>query len=322
MFQPPEELIQYVRQAREILVVSHIAPDGDAVGSVLGIGALLRQIGKSVVLAMQDPVPDSLTYLPMSGSITNDPYGSFDLVVGLDASSPDRFGNVYREEYASLPLVVIDHHITNTNFGTVNWVEPRAVATAELIFDLVNTMKARWTVEMALPLLNGLVTDTLCFRTPNVVPRTLEVAADLMKAGASLPLVTENALSRKPLAVVRLWARTLPTVDLRGKIIYAEVPYQVRQSVGDTEGDSGGLVNFLISVKEAEVGVLFTEREPETVDVSMRSRRGVDVSQVAFQMGGGGHPQAAGCTLKGRLLEVREAVLNALVESLQAQGVM
>ncbi len=322
MFQPPEELIQYVRQAREILVVSHIAPDGDAVGSVLGIGALLRQIGKSVVLAMQDPVPDSLTYLPMSGSITNDPYGSFDLVVGLDASSPDRFGNVYREEYAPLPLVVIDHHITNTNFGTVNWVEPRAVATAELIFDLVNTMKARWTVEMALPLLNGLVTDTLCFRTPNVVPRTLEVAADLMKAGASLPLVTENALSRKPLAVVRLWARTLPTVDLRGKIIYAEVPYQVRQSVGDTEGDSGGLVNFLISVKEAEVGVLFTEREPETVDVSMRSRRGVDVSQVAFQMGGGGHPQAAGCTLKGRLLEVREAVLNALVESLQAQGVM
>ncbi len=322
MFQPPEELIQYIRQARDVLVISHIAPDGDAIGSILGMGAMLRQLGKNPVLAMQDPVPDSFTYLPMSGSITNDPFGSFDLVMGLDASSPDRFGDVYREEYASLPLVVIDHHITNTNFGTVNWVEPGAVATAELIFDLATAMEVPWTVEMALPLLNGLVTDTLCFRTPNVVPRTLEVAAELMKAGASLPLVTENALSRKPLAVVRLWAKTLPTANLRGKILYAEVPYQVRQSVGDTEGNSGGLVNFLVSVREASVGVLFTEREPETVDVSMRSRRGVDISQVAFQLGGGGHPQAAGCTLKGPLPEVREKVLQALVESLQAQGVM
>ncbi len=322
MFQPPEELIQYIRQAREVLVISHIAPDGDAIGSILGMGAMLRQIGKNPVLAMQDPVPDSFTYLPMSGSITNDPCGNFDLILGLDASSPDRFGNVYREEFASLPLVVIDHHITNTNFGTVNWVEPGAVATAELIFDLATAMEVPWTVEMALPLLNGLVTDTLCFRTPNVVPRTLEVAAELMKAGASLPLVTENALSRKPISVVRLWAKALPTVDLRGKILYAEVSYQVRQSVGDTEGNSGGLVNFLVSVREADVGVLFTEREPETVDVSMRSRRGVDISQVAFQLGGGGHPQAAGCTLKGPLPDVREKVLQALVESLQAQGVM
>jgi phosphoesterase RecJ-like protein len=238
MFQPPKELIQYIRQAREVLVISHIAPDGDAIGSVLGMGAMLRQLGKNPVLAMQDPVPDSFTYLPMSGSITSDPFGNFDLILGLDASSPDRFGDVYREEFASLPLVVIDHHITNTNFGTVNWVEPGAVATAELIFDLATAMEVPWTVEMALPLLNGLVTDTLCFRTPNVVPRTLEVAAELMKAGASLPLVTENALSRKPLSVVRLWAKTLPTVDLRGKILYAEVPYQVRQSVGNTEGNS------------------------------------------------------------------------------------
>jgi phosphoesterase RecJ-like protein len=325
MFKPTDELLQYIEQGQNVLVMSHIAPDGDAVGSLLGMGALLNWLGKDCVMALQDPVPEQFQYLPGQERITNDPFGDFDLVIGLDASDPDRFGKLYRlyeEQLPTVPLLVIDHHITNTYFGTVNWVEPKAVATAELIFDLSEVLGAPKTEDLSLPLLNGLVTDTLCFRTPNVVPRTLEIAASLMEAGASLSLVTENALNMKPFSLVQLWAETLPTATMVGKVIYAEIPYNVVEKYGGKDSyNSGGLVNFLAAVKEASVAVVFTEREPNVVDASIRSRPGVDVSKAAFELGGGGHPQAAGCTIRAPLPEVKEKVVSTLLRHLSEQGV-
>ncbi len=326
MFKPKDKLLQYIEQGQEILVMSHIAPDGDAVGSLLGMGALLKWLDKNYVLALQDPVPEQFQYLPGHSQITSNPEGDFDLVIGLDASDPDRFGRLfqlYQEEFPTAPLLVIDHHITNTYFGTVNWVEPTAVATAELIFDLSEALGAPKTEELSLPLLNGLVTDTLCFRTPNVVPRTLEIAASLMNAGASLSLVTENALNMKPFSLVQLWAETLPTATMVGRLIYAEIPYEVVEKYGGKDSyNSGGLVNFLAAVKEASVAVVFTEREPNVVDASIRSRPGVDVSKAAFELGGGGHPQAAGCTIRAPLPEVKEKVVGTLLRHLKEQGIV
>jgi phosphoesterase RecJ-like protein len=184
----------------------------------------------------------------------------------------------------------------------------------------VQALDVPMNVDIAQCLLCGVVTDTRGFRTSNTTPRSLAIATRLMEAGADLNLVTEQALNRKPLAVLRLWGMALPRMQMRGRILWSTVTRQMREETGVNDNGDGGLVNVLVSANEADVAVVFTEREDNRVEVGMRAKPGFDVSQVALSLGGGGHPQAAGCVIKGSLEEVQELVLSALEESLRRQG--
>lgn len=314
------EIAQLLNDSQRILLITHIDPDGDAIGSLLGLGLALEKKGKKVVMACQDPVPRRFLYLPGSARVVPYPMGPFDVVVALDASDLRRLGKAYSPElYGELPLLNVDHHVTNTRFGHLNWVDPSAAATAQMVLNLLEEMGIPLERDTATCLLNGIVTDTRGFRTPNTTSQTLRAVLRLQDAGAELGHVMEHALNRRPLGALKLWAHLLSHVNLEDRIIWTEKPRRLLEEFGLEDDSDYGLINFMVGVEEADVAVIFSEKPGGEIDVSIRSVPGVDVARVAARLGGGGHPQAAGCRLKGTFQEVREKVLRELRTALTPQ---
>lgn len=316
---PSKRIEELISPAGPILVVTHVAPDGDAIGSLLGLGRLLWAQGKDVTLACEDRLPPVYAWLPGSQEIVQQGSGTYDLVISLDCSDARRMGGVFDDRFATVPLLNIDHHVTNTLFGTVNWVDPSSVATAQMILALAEALN--WTLDpaVAVCLLTGLVTDTRSFRTHNVDIVAMRAVLQLMEAGASLSEISQRVLDQRPLASVRLWGQALASLHLQGDVLWTEVTRDMREHCAVEENGDSGLANFLSGVREPKVVVVFTERDNGTIDVGMRSVPGYDVSKIALQLGGGGHPQAAGCTLEGDLDRVKEWVLDQIHRGLARQ---
>ena len=309
------EVAATIRRAQRLLAITHISPDGDAIGSLLGLGWILRDLGKEVTLVCGDPVPPELAFLPGVDTVRRDvPGGPWDAIVGLDASDALRLGPVFKpDQYGLAPIVIIDHHITNLHYGTLNLVDPSAAATAQVLVNLADAMQAPIPTPAAIALLTGLVTDTRGFRTSNVTLEVMETAVRLMRDGAPLTEITERALNYTPLGVIRLWGRALDEVHLHDRVIWTQVRRAMRDQAGTAQNGEGGLVSFLLSAPEANISAVFTEKDDNRVEVSLRAKPGYDVSQVALGLGGGGHPQAAGCTIDGPI----EAAVSRVVPLLQ-----
>jgi phosphoesterase RecJ-like protein len=306
--------------AQQVLLVTHVAPDGDAIGSLLALGWLLRAQGRVVMLACEDPVPEIYAWLPGADQIVHASSDPVDLLIALDCSDQQRMGRLFHAGLARTPLLNIDHHITNTQFGTVNWVDPSSVATSQMVLELVDAMGWELTQSVADRLLCGLVTDTRSFRTQNVDTAAMRAAVRLMEAGASLNEITHRTLDQRPLASVRLWGQAIDRLRLDGDILWTELTRAMRQRWGLGEDEGSGLANFLAGVREPKVAIVFAERDNGTIDVGLRSAPGYDVAAVAYRLGGGGHPQAAGCTLDGDLEDVQERVLAEVRRSLVNQA--
>jgi phosphoesterase RecJ-like protein len=315
-----------IASAQTVLVVCHVAPDGDAIGSLLGLGLALEQAAKYVTLICPDPVPEEYHHLPRWETVISPlpertpPSEPGAVLVALDCSAPDRLGKAHDAEWlAGIPIVNIDHHPTNTYFGEVNWVEPSAAATAQMLVHLIEALHIPLDADSATCLLHGLLSDTLGFRTPNTDAGVLRTAIRLMEAGAPLPYLTDR-IFRRSLGMIRMWTHALQQLTLEGRILFSEVTQHMRHEVGyDQDGDAG-LVNFINATDEADIAVVFSELEDGQINVSMRSAAGYDVSQVAVQLGGGGHAQAAGCTLPGSLADVKARVLPLLQQAWRAQS--
>lgn len=316
------EAIALIRTAQRPLLITHVDPDGDAIGSLLGLGWALRRLGKSPTLCSTSGVPSRYAFLPGAEDVATQPDTGADLLISVDCADMGRLG-LSAEALAALqakPWLNLDHHVTNTTFATVNLIDTEAAATAEVVLDIVDALGVPLDQEIVTCLLCGLVTDTLGFRTANVTPRVLERAARLMRAGAPLAHIIEMALNRRPYSGLCMWAAGLGTMRLEDGIIWAHLSRQARATCGPVAGAETGLVNFLLSAQEAEIAVLFTEREDGTVDVSMRAKPGHDISAVATALNGGGHPLAAGCSLPGPLPEVEARVLGLLRDYLRRRG--
>ncbi len=310
-----------ISDADRVLAICHVSPDGDAIGSLLGLGLALQKMGKRVVMACSDPVPVMYRHLPHWDEIVRSPSGDFDLVVSLDCSDLERLGKAYdAAALAGVPIVNIDHHATNVNFGVVNWVDTTAAATAQMLARLLDVLGVPLDREIATCLLNGILTDTLGFRTPSTTPQVMETAIELMNAGASLSQLTDRIFNHRPLATIRMWSMALQNLHLEGRVLWSQITQDIRRYVGYEENGDAGLVNFLNTANEADIAVVFDEMADGRVNVSMRAGPGYDVSQVALALGGGGHPQAAGCTLFGPLEEVREKVLSLLHRAWEEQA--
>jgi len=312
----PEALI---RGARRVLACSHLRPDGDAICSLLAVGWVLDQLGKAFTLACPHPVPSTFHFLPGWEQIVQELKApcDYDLIIALDAGDLSRFEHLSRYiEQLEAPILVIDHHVTNTRFGMVNWVEPDASATAEILFFLIHRLGLQLDKRVATYLLTGIVTDTQGFRTSNTSPRTLEVVGELLKTGVSLATVSDRALNRRSLSALRLWGIVLPKVQFKDPIVWGEIPLSVRRTSGYTGGDDAELVEFLATVEEAQVAAILYELENGKVKLSLRSRPGINVAEIAQQLGGGGHEQAAGAIMEGPLDAARQRVLALLEERL------
>ena len=214
-----------------------------------------------MTLACADPVPAQFQWLPGANEIISaPPAGPWDVVVGLDASDGARLGSPFRPaDFGAAPIVVIDHHVTNLRFGTLNYVDPSAVATSQIVVDLADALGAPIGQEAATCLLTGLVMDTLGFRTSNVTPQVMAVAMRLMEAGANLAEITERALNHKPLSSLRLWGQALANVQINGRVVWASITRQMREQVGAPLNGDGGLVNQLINAPEAVIAAVFSE---------------------------------------------------------------
>jgi len=320
---PPDNLKTLILEAQRLLLICHVTPDGDAIGSLLGLGWSLRKAGKQVTLACPDTTPTELQFLPGAdeiGPARPEALAQAEVIVILDSSDRERIASQYvAAPFQAKPVIVIDHHVTNVLFGDVNWVEPTAAATAQMCAELIRQLGLPLDEEVALCLLTGIVTDTRCFRTSNTTAEVLAAATRLIEAGASLADVTERVFRDNSLARICLWARALGGVQMKDRVIWTEVSREMLKACGAGTRDTTGLANFLDATRDTDVSIVLVEKNGK-VEASMRAQRGVDISGVAFGLGGGGHPQAAGFTRQGTLAEIREQVLSATWAALREQG--
>ncbi len=303
-----------VDKAQTLLIVTHVNPDGDAIGSLLGLANGLRERGKSPVLAVDGGVPDFLRFLPGSDTILSElTAGEWDLVISVDSSDAGRSGNVgtYGQEH-SQTIINLDHHPTNTLFGHIHVVIPEAVSATEIVYKWLLEMQQPITRAVAMPLLTGLVTDTNGFRTSNVNATTLEIAQRLMEAGASLTEITARTLGSTPYQTIQLWKQVLPSVELDGGVIHATIRRQDFPNVEAGDNSSGGLVTFLLTANEALVSAIFKELTDGRIELSFRCKPGFDVGMLALSLGGGGHRQASGATIAGPVEQAKMRVLPLL----------
>lgn len=311
------EAYEAIQRAQTILVVTHVSPDGDAIGSLLGAANALRALGKHVDAAVDGGVPAFLDFLPnahLVNAMLND--GTWDVMLSVDASDEERTGEVGAYGRAHSQTVInLDHHATNTGFGHIHLVSPQAASATEVLYEWFTRVGVPIDMESAVPLMTGLVTDTLGFRTSAVTPRTLEIAQALMQRGVSLTDLIARTLETMAYSTLTLWTRALNTLSLERGVTWVSLTLQDYAQAGTD--DDAGLSGFLVRVKEAVVSVVFTEKPEGKVNISMRAKQGYDVARVALALGGGGHKPAAGATVSGTLDEVRARVLPMLFDVVQ-----
>lgn len=298
-----------IEESQRILIASHVRPDGDAVGSMVGLGLALQDAKKEVQMVLADGVPKKFRHLEGSELIRKKPDGEFDTLIILDCSDIDRVGEFYDDFPA--PDLNIDHHNTNKNFATINLVEIQAAATAEMIAEYLPALGLSMTTAVAEALLTGIISDTIGFQTTNMRPETLQAAANLMLSGAELPRLYRKTLNERTFKAARYWGAGLSNLEMNNQLVWATLKLEDRKSVNYPGSDDADLVNVLASIEEAEIAVIFIEQPNDKVKVSWRARTGYDVSRIAAQFGGGGHKPAAGATISGDLKEVQTSVIES-----------
>jgi phosphoesterase RecJ-like protein len=294
-----DEANRLVTGAGSILVLTHVEPDGDAIGSMLGLAHSLRRLGKEVVTAVDGGVPPDLAFIPGSEAVRPSLDGlGVDLTIAVDCGDEPRMGQVGQVALASgAPLINLDHHRTNTLFGQANLVDAATVAAAEGVLDWLDHLAVALDPTSAYCLLTGLVTDTLCFRTDNVTSGTLGKAQRLMAAGAPLGEIVQRTVNHRTYAGLRLWTLVMPTVRLEDHVIWAVITQDMYAKAGYRATDDDGLVSTLIQVDEAYISVVLKEKPNGMVEIGMRAVPGFDTSEIAVALGGGGHRLASGATV-------------------------
>lgn len=315
-----EEAVRLVKAANRVAVAGHVKPDGDAIGSLLAMGRLLAWLGKQTVLLCDDSVPRRYRFLPGSGAVRSDLNGfEPDLLIGVDTNDAPRLGKAGLALLeAGLPTLNLDHHVTNDNFGTLNWVNPAWVATAEGVLEFLDALGAPLDEETAICLLTGLATDTRGFRTANVTAKSLQTASRLMEAGADLPGIMALTLDSRSLPELQVLGAGLTNLQMEDGAIWTAVPLlKPRTDVATT-----GLPSMLLGADGAKVSAVFRERSDGKVEISFRAAPGFDVAVVAMAMGGGGHVLAAGATIDGPLEAAVEQVVPVLKQATRPQAVL
>ena len=299
-----------IQAAQRVLVTSHVRPDGDAIGSSLAFALALLDAGKQVQVVLSDGLPASFKQLPGADMVRTKADGEFDLIVSVDCSDLKRIGGALDGYHA--PDIIIDHHVTAEAFGTLNLVEPEAVATASVLMRHMHAWGLAITAPIAANLMTGLVTDTLGFRTSNTSPESLRQAADLLELGVDMSTLYYRSLVRRTFVEAKYWGAGLTSLERADGIIWATLTVADRKASGYTGKDDADLINIVSSIDDAEVAILFVEQNAEKTKISWRGLKPyVDVSQLARQFNGGGHKAASGAELSGSLAEVRERVLEA-----------
>jgi bifunctional oligoribonuclease and PAP phosphatase NrnA len=317
-----DRILDEVRQNRTFCIVGHIRPDGDCVGSQLGLALALQSEGKRVVCWNEDVVPDKYRFLNRDGLFQKPKPGEkFDCVIATDCASFERLGKAGKCVLHRKILINIDHHESNTRYGDINWVSAREASTGELIYRLLKV--ARWPITKPIAdcLFTAVSTDTGSFQYPTTRPGTFHVGAELVTRGADLARICDEVYQSYPLSRIRLLKHIYNHFRLthQNQIAYFWLRKGDFARAGSEGDQTEGLIDHIRDIAPVVVACVFEEIEPELTRISLRSKSAkVNVSDIAEQFGGGGHPAAAGARISGKPLSVQRHVIAAVKRALNS----
>jgi phosphoesterase RecJ-like protein len=308
-----------IEEADNIVLVSHINPDGDALGSSLSLYPILKKMGKKVsVFNATKDLPSYLDFLPNFDKVVNKLPNKIDLMISLDCGSFDRLGIEKRPDF----LINIDHHISNTNYGDINLIKPNYASTSQVVYDILKENGIEILKESAICIYTALVTDTGNFQYESVNDKVFEVAADLVRCGVKPDFISKMLYQRDRLSRLRLLAKAYDTIELccEGKVAFVEVTKEMLEITGAIKEDTDTIVNSVRAIATVEIACMLRE-DDEGIKISFRSKNYADVSKIAVKYGGGGHIRAAGATIKDEFdfNKVKEMLKNDLKEILKGE---
>ncbi len=314
-------IAECIKQATSIAILSHQRPDGDAIGSSLGLGLGVGKLGKQVHIACPDPVPDKYRFLPGAEQVVTELTQVPQVAVVLDTDGWGRLGKLEGIARRAETTVLIDHHPTNPGGADLDYLDPSAAAAAVQVYHLLTALAVQIDAQIATCLYCGLGTDTGFFTFQNTSALALRMAADLVAAGAEPYRIAQQASIQLTAAAAILRGRALASIQTAadGQIVYATLRPDDFAAAGARSEDTEGIIDLLKSVADAKVVVLFKALTHRRCQVSLRSR-GVDVATVAAQFGGGGHSVAAGLDITGSLGTVTAKVIKAVRQALAEEA--
>lgn len=306
-------IVNQIKQGQTFLVVAHASPDGDAIGSTLGLAEALRLMGKDVVSLNVDGVPDTFSFLPGAGQLVTsiDPDSFFDVAFVLDAGDLVRAGISVKQHCRT--LINIDHH-PYSDFGDICYLDTSASATGAMIYRVLCACGFDLSMDVAVPLYTAILSDTGSFRYSNADPEAFEIAGELVKLGIDTWDIASRLYESQPPQRMKLLSLVLATLDISTNEKYASVSMttDMLTSAGAQAEDTDGFVNYPRAVRGVEVAIFFRQVSDVKTKVGFRSRGLVDVSEFARQLGGGGHHNAAGVTVDGQFGQVCQRVTSLL----------
>ena len=319
-----QQTMALIEPAQHIALLAHEHPDGDCLGSALGLAHILQHIGKTCIPVCADPAPKMFAFLPgieMLQNTLGDEH--FDLVIALDASELTRFGAIYAQHRTFLEQVAminIDHHISSQGCGQVNIIDPFAAATGELLVLLQQQAGLPLTTEAAQCLLAGIITDTASFQYPSTTPRTMEVGALLLRAGASAESIARPIYRTRPLAQARFHAAIISHAQTAcdGRLIWSYATDEMLAATGATPEMDDNVAGMLRDIEGVQVAAFFKNYgEPAQTRLSLRCATPYNAAEICLRLGGGGHARAAGATIYRSMTETIPIVLAILEQALK-----
>jgi bifunctional oligoribonuclease and PAP phosphatase NrnA len=315
-----QRIVDAVRARQRFLVSSHARPDGDSIGSQLAFAYAARALGKDVRIVNRDAASPPLMAFPGVSSIeiADSVSGDFDAAVIMECGDINRPGVAGLDRYF---VINIDHHQGNTGYGAINWFEPTAAACGEMVFDLVNALGVPLTREIATHIYLAILTDTGSFHYSSISPRTFDICRQTLDAGVDPVAVARNVYDSNNMGRLKLFGAVLSAmqIDPSGRIAIVYLDHEMARAAGGTYEDTEGLINLPLTVKEIQSVVFFKQNEGEEYRVSMRSKGDIDIAAVAREFGGGGHRNAAGCTVTGPIDALQKTFLDKIEQAIDGR---
>jgi phosphoesterase RecJ-like protein len=314
------EIVDAIHARKRFVLSSHARPDGDSIGSQLAMAYALRTLGKEVTVVNADPAPSPLMQFPGVPEITVAPLadGPYDAAIIMECSDLGRTGVAGLDRCF---VINIDHHPGNTAYGQINWFDSTAAACGEMVFDLIRALGVPLSLDIATHIYLAILTDTGSFHYSSISARTFEMCREAIEAGVDPVLVARNVYDSNNMGRLKLFGAVLSEmqIDATGRIAIVYLDHEMARAAGGTYEDTEGLINLPLTVKEIQAVVFFKQVEGDEYRVSMRSKGDIDVGAVSKDFGGGGHKNAAGCTVTGAIDALQKLLIEKIEDAIALQ---
>jgi phosphoesterase RecJ-like protein len=312
-----QTVVEAIRSRERFVISSHSRPDGDSIGSQLAMAYALRALGKTVRVVNKDPAAPPIMAFPgvQDIEIADEVEGSFDAAIIMECGDLARTGVLGLDRFF---VINIDHHPGNSGYGDVNWFDPTAAACGEMVYALIRALNVPLSTDIATHVYLAILTDTGSFHYSSISPRTFEICREALEAGVDPVLVARNVYDSNNMGRLKLFGSVLSAmqIDDSGRIAIVYLDHDMARAAGGTYEDTEGLINLPLTVKEIQAVVFFKQVEGDEYRVSLRSKGSIDVGALAKEFDGGGHKNAAGCTVSGAIDALQKLLVTKLAKAI------